>query len=264
MQTYAISPLGMFFCLLLLLIPMSLSYYLKLRFVRSTIVSTLRMLIQLGLVGIFLTVVFEINNSFLNILWVMIMVIVASHSVLKNAELKISSLILPLIISFTTTNILILLYFNSFVIGLGNVFEARYFIPIGGMVLGNSLRANIVAINDFCDEIQRNENRYLYHLSLGAEKNEALIPYLRKSVRNALKPTLANIATIGIVFLPGMMTGQILGGASPLIAIEYQVAIMIAIYVATMMNVVLGIVLLMNRGFDEYGMFKKSILRPQE
>ena len=84
---------------------------------------------------------------------------------------------------------------------------------------------------------------------------------MRKSIRSALKPTLANMATIGIVFLPGMMTGQILGGSSPLIAVEYQIAIMIAIYVATVMNVVLGILILMFRSFDEYGMFKKDMLK---
>jgi putative ABC transport system permease protein len=219
------------------------------------------MAIQLALVGIFLTFVFDLNSTIINIVWVMVMVIVASHNVLKNAELKIQSLIAPLITSFALTNMGMLLYFNSFIIDLANVFDARYFIPIGGMVLGNSLRANIVGINDFCDQIQRNENRYLSKLSLGAEKHEALMPYMRKSLRNALKPTIANMATIGIVFLPGMMTGQILGGSSPLTAIEYQIAIMVAIYVTTVINVLMALIILMYRGFDEYGMFRKNMLK---
>ncbi|MDW7733373.1 MAG: iron export ABC transporter permease subunit FetB [Methanolobus sp.] len=256
-----ISLLGLLFCFMLLLIPILVSYYLKLHLIGATLESAARMTVQLALVGFFLTFVFDLNNATLNIAWVMVMVIVASHTVLKNAELKLQSLITPLITSFTITNIGMLLYFNSFIIDLADVFDARYFIPIGGMVLGNSLRANIVGINDFCDQVQRNENRYLSKLSLGAEKHEALLPYLRKSIRNALKPTLANMTTIGIVFLPGMMTGQILGGSSPLVAIEYQIAIMVAIYVTTVMNVVMGILILMYRGFDEYGMFKKDMLK---
>ncbi|TGC10621.1 ABC transporter permease [Methanolobus halotolerans] len=252
---------GMLFCFILLLIPILVSYYFKLQLIGSTLQSAFRMTIQLALVGFFLTFVFDLNNVILNITWVMVMVIVASHTVLKNAELKLQSLIAPLIISFTITNVGMLLYFNTLIIDLEDVFDARYFIPIGGMVLGNSLRANIVGINDFCDQIQRNENRYLSRLSLGAEKHEALMPYVKKSLRNALKPTLANMATIGIVFLPGMMTGQILGGSSPLVAIEYQIAIMVAIYVTTVMNVVLAILILMYRGFDEYGMFRKSMLK---
>ncbi|QLC50456.1 ABC transporter permease [Methanolobus zinderi] len=256
-----ISILGLMLCFILLLIPIAVSYYFKLQLIGATLESSFRMAIQLALVGIFLTFVFDLNSAIINIIWVMVMVIVASHNVLKNAELKIQSLIAPLIISFALTNMGMLLYFNSFIIDLANVFDARYFIPIGGMVLGNSLRANIVGINDFCDQIQRNENRYLSKLSLGAEKHEALMPYMRKSLRNALKPTIANMATIGIVFLPGMMTGQILGGSSPLTAIEYQIAIMVAIYVTTVINVLMGLIILMYRGFDEYGMFRKNLLK---
>ncbi len=256
-----ISILGLMLCFILLLIPIAVSYYFKLQLIGATLESSFRMAIQLALVGIFLTFVFDLNSAIINIIWVMVMVIVASHNVLKNAELKIQSLIAPLIISFALTNMGMLLYFNSFIIDLTNVFDARYFIPIGGMVLGNSLRANIIGINDFCDQIQRNENRYLSKLSLGAEKHEALMPYMRKSLRNALKPTIANMATIGIVFLPGMMTGQILGGSSPLTAIEYQIAIMVAIYVTTVINVLMGLIILMYRGFDEYGMFRKNLLK---
>jgi putative ABC transport system permease protein len=256
-----ISILGLMLCFVLLLIPIAVSYYFKLQLIGPTLESAFRMAIQLALVGIFLTFVFDLNSAIINIIWVLVMVIVASHNVLKNAELKIRPLIAPLIISFALTNMGMLLYFNSFIIDLANVFDARYFIPIGGMVLGNSLRANIVGINDFCDQIQRNENRYLSKLSLGAEKHEALMPYMRKSLRNALKPTIANMATIGIVFLPGMMTGQILGGSSPLTAIEYQIAIMVAIYVTTVINVLMGLIILMYRGFDEYGMFRKNLLK---
>jgi putative ABC transport system permease protein len=252
---------GMAFCFLLLMIPVLISYHLNLKLIGSTLESASRMTVQLAFVGFFLTFVFELNNFLLNIAWVLVMVIVASYTVLKNAQLKYGSFIVPLTLSFVLANIGMLLYFNSLVIGLNDPFEARYFIPIAGMVIGNSLRANIVGINDFCDQIQRNENRYLSSLSLGAEKYEALKPYLRKSLLNSIRPTLANMATVGIVFLPGMMTGQIIGGSSPLTAIEYQIAIMIAIYVATVMNVMFGVLILIYRGFDEYGMFRKDMLK---
>ncbi|WP_342305837.1 ABC transporter permease [Methanolobus sp. ZRKC5] len=261
MQTYEVGLTGLFFTFLLLAIPILISYYLNLKLISSTIESAIRMVLQLAFVGIFLTFLFELNNAVLNVLWVLIMVFVASHTVLKNAELKTRHFFPLLVISLAVTNYAILLYFNNFIIDLNDLFDARYFIPIAGMVLGNSLRANVVGMDNFCTEIQRNENRYLFRLSMGAEKTEALIPYLRKSMRVALKPTIANMATIGIVFLPGMMTGQILAGASPLVAIEYQIAIMIVIYVTTMVNVLLGILVLIHRGFDEYGLFKKDMLR---
>ncbi|MDI3486165.1 MAG: UDP-glucose/iron transport system permease protein [Methanolobus sp.] len=261
MVTYDISLEGMFFSFFLLIIPVLISYYLDLKLISSTLESALRMVLQLLLVGVFLTFVFDLNNPVLNIVWVLVMVFVASHTVLKNAELKTQNLLPLLTIFMAVTNYTMLLYFNKFIIDLTDLFDARYFIPIAGMVLGNSLKANVIGMDNFCNEIQRNENRYLFRLSMGAEKIEALVPYLRKSIRVALKPTIANMATIGIVFLPGMMTGQILAGASPLVAIKYQIAIMLAIYVTTMVNVLLGVFVLIYRGFDEYGMFKKEMLR---
>jgi putative ABC transport system permease protein len=241
--------------------PVAISYYLRLKLISSTVESVIRMVLQLAFVGVFLTFLFDLNNSLLNILWVLVMVFVASHTVLKNAELKTRSLLPTLIISMAITNYAMLLYFNRFIIDLDDLFDARYLIPIAGMVLGNSLRANVVGMENFCSEIRRNENRYLFSLSMGAEKTEALIPYLRKSMRVALKPTIANMATIGIVFIPGMMTGQILAGASPMVAIEYQIAIMLAIYVTTIVNLLFGIFVLIHKGFDEYGMFRKEIMR---
>ncbi|WP_319508354.1 ABC transporter permease [uncultured Methanolobus sp.] len=261
MESYDISLEGMLFSLLLLLVPIIISYYLGLKLISSTIESAFRMVLQLLFVGVFLTFVFDLNNALLNIAWVLVMIFVASHTVLKNAELKASKLLPMLALFMAVTNYAMLLYFNRFILDLNNLFDARYFIPIGGMVLGNSLRANIISMENFCSDIQRNENRYLFRLSMGAEKTEALIPYLRKSLGVALKPTIANMATIGIVFIPGMMTGQILAGASPLVAIEYQIAIMIAIFVTTIVNVLLGLLVLMQRGFDGYGMFRKELIR---
>jgi putative ABC transport system permease protein len=261
METYDISLEGMLFSFLLLLIPLAISYYLGLKLTSSTLESAVRMVIQLVFVGVFLTFVFDLNNALLNVVWVLVMVIVASHTVLKNAELKTGNLLPVLVVFMAITNYSMLLYFNRFILDLNNLIDARYFIPIAGMMLGNSLKANVIGMENFCSEIQRNENRYLFRLSMGAEKTEALVPYLRKSMRVALKPTIANMATIGIVFLPGMMTGQILAGASPLVAIEYQIAIMLAIYVTTMVNVFLGVLVLIHRGFDDYGMFKKELLR---
>ncbi|MFP4655237.1 MAG: ABC transporter permease [Methanohalobium sp.] len=261
MQAYDISTTSLILCFLMLLIPLAISYLLNLDLIKSTFKSISRMTLQLAFIGIFLTFIFDLNNTLLNLFWIMLMLIVASHSVIESCDIKLSKLFTPLFLSFTITNLSVLFYFNNFVIDLTNLFEARYLIPIGGMVLGNSLRANIIGINDFRSEIKRNEHRYLYSLSMGAQKHEALIPYLRKSMISAIKPTIANMSTVGIVFLPGMMTGQILGGSSPIVAIEYQIAIMVAIYVTTVMSVMLSIIVTIYIGFDKLGIFRKDVLK---
>ncbi len=256
-----ISISSLILCFFLLVIPLAISYRIKLHISRKTIDAVARMTVQLVLVGVFLTYVFDLNNRALNLAWVLGMVIIASYTTIRNIELKMEKLLLPVILSFMAANLSVLLYFNEFVLDLGNLLEARYLIPIGGMILGNSLRGNIVGMGEFYEDIRRNENRYLYNLSLGASMYEALMPYIRKCLRSALRPTLANIATVGVVFLPGMMTGQILGGASPMLAIKYQISIMIALYVSTSMSTAFSIFSTINTTFDEYGLVKKEIYR---
>ncbi len=262
--TPEITIISLILCFLLLAIPLAISYRIRLHIIKATASAVARMTSQLFLAGVLLTVVFDLNNWILNLTWVLGMVTVATYTTIKNVELKMEKLFLPIIISFAITNLSVLLYFNRFVLDLENLLEARFLIPVGGMILGNSLRGNVVGIGEFYEDIRRNENRYLYTLSLGAKKYEALMPYIRKCLRSALRPTLANIATTGIVFLPGMMTGQILGGVTPILAIKYQITIMIVIFVSTVMSTTFCILSTIQTAFDEYGLVRKEIYKEKK
>lgn len=189
------------------------------------------------------------------------MVIVATFNIIQKVKLDIKVFLVPTLFSLIVATFFIVLYFNSFVIRLSDVTDARFLIVVGGMLLGNSLRGDIIGIDNFYKAIKRNEQRRLYALASGATLFESLMPYFRESLVAALQPTIATMATMGIVFLPGMMTGQILGGVSPVLAIKYQIAIMVAIYTATTITVHLTIVLTMKTCFDAYGMLKAQIFR---
>lgn len=259
MPIYDISYTSLIFCFFLLAIPIFISWKIRLELEKSTLEAVFRMSIQLFLAGIFLNFIFNLNNGLLNLTWVGIMIFFASYTAIKSVDLNVKKLFAPIILAIAFSSLAVLLYFNKFVINLENILDARYLIPIAGMFLGNSLRGNVVGIGDFYSDIKRNENRYLYSLSLGASMYEAVLPYLRKSLRAAVKPTLANIASVGIVTLPGMMTGQILGGASPLVAIKYQITIMIAQYVSTLLGTTLSILTSFRTAFDEYGLVDKKL-----
>lgn len=211
-----------------------------------------RMAIQLSLVGIFLQYIFDVNNPLINFSYLALMIAVASFSAVKSCKLNITRFIIPLFLAFIVPNVIILLFFNTFVIKLDNLFSAQYMITIGGMLLGNSLGGNIVCINNFYNAIRKNKNEYLYSLSLNANKIEALKPYFKNAVLSSINPTIANIETMGLVALPGMMTGQILGGAVPFTAIKYQIAIMIAILIARYFSATLSIVFTAYNAFDDY------------
>jgi len=226
---------------LLLAIPLALSFKYKLKIEKPIIYSTLRMTIQLILVGYYLKYLFEINNVFLNILWLIVMIIIAVWSAFKSFSMKINVVLLPAFISFFISTFFIVIFINYFVLKLTYVFDARYLIVLGGMVLGNSLRGNIIGISHFYTTIRKDMKNFMYILSLGATLDEAVLPYLKESINIALKPTFAAMATMGIVALPGMMTGVILGGQPPENAIKYQIMIMMAILAGTILSIFLTI-----------------------
>jgi len=211
-----------------------------------------RMVVQLSLVGIFLQYIFNINNSFINFSYLVLMIIVASFSTIKSCNLKMKKYIVPLFLAFIIPDVIVLIFFNAFVIRLDNLFHSQFIIPIGGMLLGNSLSGNIICLNNFYNAIKENKNKYCYSLSLSGNKIESLTPYFRNAILASINPTIASIETIGLVSLPGMMTGQILGGSIPLTAIKYQIAIMIAILIARYFSSILSILFTGFKAFDEY------------
>lgn len=259
MTTTDITITGLFFAFILLVIPVFIMYKTRLPLIKETLWSFFRMSVQLALAGVFLTVLFEYNNPILNILWLCVMIIVAAYEAVRKQDVNIKKLYLPTVASFVIATVLSLIYFEVLVLQGGGFSEARFLIPIGGMLLGNSLGGAIIATSLYYKDLQRNENRYVSALSFGAQRTEALLPHFRVALKSALKPSLGNVAVMGIVFLPGLMTGQLIAGLSPMTAITYQIALMVTIYVSTTVCVTLSIILTSYISFDAYGMLKKEI-----
>jgi len=176
-------------CLALLIIPLSLSILIKLKLIRKTLFAVVRMSVQLFLMAIYLNYLFKWNSGLINCLWLLVMILVATFSVIKNSELNRKMFLLPVFLSLTISVVFVILYFNMLILRLENILQTKYFIVIGGMLLGNSLRGNIIGISNFYREMKRNEERYLYHLSAGATVLEASMPYLRNSLMASLHPS---------------------------------------------------------------------------
>jgi len=138
---------------------------------------------------------------------------------------------------FATT--ISLLYFLIVVVNITPWYQPQYFIPIAGMLIGNSMTGISLGLytlmNGFKQELKKIEGL----LMLGANHTEAMKFLVSQSFEAAIIPTLNSMIGMGIVFLPGMMTGQILSGTSPLIAISYQIAIMFGILGSVSMTVYL-------------------------
>ncbi|MDX9941977.1 MAG: ABC transporter permease [Bacteroidales bacterium] len=260
MNIYEISWPALGLGYILLIIPFALLYLFRTGLVKETLIAVIRMTIQLFLVGVYLEVLFRLNKPWINIAWVLIMILVASAATTRRSELKPRLFFLPVTLAILFSMILIDAFFLGLVIRPENFFEARYFIPITGMIIGNCMERNIIALNSFRGQIYRELSTYRYFIANGASRHEALLPFIRNALKSAFNPLIANMAVIGLIALPGTMTGQILGGSSPNQAIRYQILLMLGIFIATMMTVVLTILLSRKMLFDEMDNLKEEHL----
>lgn len=243
----------------LCLIPWLLLWLIGLRLSRDIGIGILRMTIQLSLVGIYLKTLFDLNEPWLNGLWIFIMLLVADFTILRRAGIKARYFALATFTAVGSSILFATAYLVAMVIQPEHFYDARYVVPLAGMILGNCLQGNVIALERFYSALRKNENEYTTYLMLGATRWEAVRPYFREAVKAAINPTIAGMATMGLVSLPGMMTGQILGGSEPWLAVKYQIAIMICIFFSSTFASILNLKLSLNIAFNELDVLKEEI-----
>jgi len=240
----------------LLIIPIMLLLETKVKLVKTVLVSVLRMIIQLAAIGIVLDYLFNWNNLIITLAWMFVMLVSATLITMERLEYP-RSFILPLIfIPFFTATLIVLPYIVLVIVNPPASQMSRYLIPLYGMLLGNSISSATLGIERLSSDLKNNWKAYYTYLAFGASPQEATLPYLRSAFKASLLPRILNISTMGLVTLPGMMTGQILGGSAPTTAIKYQILIMIAIFAAVSISVYLAMKLLIFKLFDHYGLPK--------
>jgi putative ABC transport system permease protein len=188
------------------------------------------------------------------------MLLVADLSILKRAGLKARYFVLATFTAVATSILLSTAYLVILVIQPPNFYDARYIVPLAGMILGNCMQGNVIALERFYAALRKNQNEYTTYLVLGATRWEAVRPYFREAIKAALNPTIAGMATMGLVSLPGMMTGQILGGSEPLVAVKYQIAIMISIFASTTLAAIVNLKLSLNIAFDAFDVLREEVI----
>lgn len=243
---------------LLLAFPILIFWHLKLPLLKTMSVAFLRMVVQLAVIGLVLQFIFQQLNLWLTLGWMLIMVANAVWTI--QARLKLDKkLLLPiLLISLGITTLIVMPWIVILIVKPKPLYSPMYLIPIFGMVLGNSMNSCALALERFESGLSDNWKAYFTRIILGASLWEAALPAFKKAIHTSLLPQLLTIASIGVVSLPGMMTGQILGGASPLVAIKYQVMIMIAIFTSVTLTDYLAINLYLRKRFDRYYLPKEQ------
>lgn len=195
---------------------------------KTAIYAVLRMLIQLLLIGYVLGYIFEAENAIIVVGVLSVMLFASALIALRTMKEHRSALLLRALLSILVGGGLVLILVTQGVLRLEPWFLPSYMIPLAGMIFANSMNAVSLAGERLSTELNRGEN-YV------SARNQAL--------QAALIPITNSLFAVGLVSLPGMMTGQILSGVSPLIAARYQIMVMCMIFGSTGMSAILFLVL---------------------
>ena len=245
---------------ILFVIVFIIAWWKELRIGKDLIFSVLRMTLQLIAIGFLLTYLFRIRLWYLITLIFLIMIFFATQTIVKRSAISFKGIYRLLFLSILMGGGTVLFLFVLFIVHNQPWFEPRYFIPLAGMVIGNSMNGSALALERFYDDVRKRHLQIETLLSFGATAEEASRDSFRKAFRSALIPTLTSMTGMGIVILPGMMTGQILGGSHPLVAIKYQIAIMAAILGSVALTGFFILTLERKYFFDRHHLLKEEIL----
>ncbi|GIU28935.1 ABC transporter permease [Shewanella schlegeliana] len=245
--------------MLVLSVPMAIGRYFQLGLSRDMTWAVVRMTAQLILVGLYLQYLFLLDNIWVNLAWLLVMLLVGSSAIISKAKLPKRLLYLPVFSGLALGMFPVLWLMIVYLLSPEPLYTAQYLIPTAGMLLGNCLSGNIIALQRLFGAFNDRKQEYQGSLALGASPSQASLPFVQTAMQQSFAPILASMATMGLVTLPGMMTGQILGGIDPLIAIKYQLVISVAIFVTLSVSVSLTLVLSIRSTITASGRVRVSL-----
>ena len=192
---------------------------------RDILVATVRSIIQLTLVGYAIKLIFDVDSIWLVVALLAVMVLFGALTARSRAK-SVPDAFWPLLITLSIAAATTL----GLVVALG-IFEAtpRYLVPVGGMVIGNSMTASAVALNRLGDEMNDSRARIEATLALGATSREAALPIVRRALRSGMITLIDSTKTTGLIFFPGTMVGMLLAGANPTDAVRLQLILLYAL-----------------------------------
>ncbi|WP_346216799.1 iron export ABC transporter permease subunit FetB [Caldifermentibacillus hisashii] len=223
--------------LIFVLIPLILSKTLNLGLEKDTIIAVVRSIIQLLTVGYILHFVFT-SNDYLYIILMIGLIIGAATANARKKGTSIPGITGKLIFTFLFVELLT----QGILLGFGiTPPTAQYLIPISGMMVGNSMVLAILFLNRFASEVHAYEEEIELILSLGGTPKQAIHRQLITAIKASTIPTIESQKTMGLVQLPGMMSGQIIAGADPIQAVQFQLLVLfLLLTTAVITSVLLG------------------------
>lgn len=240
---------------LLLIIVLFIMKRSKINQTKLLLVASLRMTVQLVIVGYILQYMFNNPKPIFTVIFLVVMITFSIDRVIRSRKDLNNNFKIAIGASLALSGLFVLIYFVVVVVNK-SIFNPQYTIPLAGMIIGNAMTGINIGVKTFMDSIKKERSKINTLLNLGVEPKDILRPFANNALETALIPTLNSMVGMGIVFLPGMMTGQILSGTHPTTAIMYQIAIMIAICTSVCITVFLSL----NIGYKSLYNIRKQFL----
>jgi putative ABC transport system permease protein len=193
---------------------------------RDFVVGGIRAVVQLVLVGYVLIYIFALDRWYLVVAALLLMVLVATKTAVDRQETPSRALLGITGAALLLGSGLTLVYVGAVVVRIEPWYNPRYLIPLFGMIIGNAMNAAALAAERLASEMRSRRMEVEAYLALGATLERAAREPVRRALLASLIPTINGLMVVGVVSLPGMMTGQILSGTSPLLAVRYQIVVM--------------------------------------
>ncbi len=245
-----IAPWQLFLATGFILLSAGLSLALSLGLVRTLIVAMVRTYLQLWALGFALKWIFGLDTAAIVLPILLLMMIMAAVTVLGRVKEKPRGLFHRVLGAVFLSGVTVTFAVTALVIGVEPWYEARYVIPIAGMVIGNSMNGLALSLERVFSDLRKRKTEVHALLALGATPWEAALPSMRTALSAGLIPTINAMSAAGIVFIPGMMTGQILAGVDPPKAAVYQIVVMLMISAATALGSMTAVFSAYGRAFD--------------
>jgi len=239
-----ISYLQLAISFIFIILLMVISFIRKIGKQKLILIASIRMTLQLVAAGYLLTLVFKNPSWYLTTITIIVMLFFAIINIFKRSINPISKK-LKLIVagSLIAGSVFTISFFIIVIIRVTPWYSPQYFIPIAGMIIGNSMTGILLGLNKMSGDFIEMKDIIENSLMLGATAKQATKEIVNKSIETSLLPTLNSMLGMGIISLPGMMTGQILSGTLPTVAIKYQIGIMFAILGAITITVIIFVML---------------------
>lgn len=223
MTSTHIGMLGLAASLVLVVVAVAVSGWQRLGLIRSILWASTRAAVQLLLVGLALRLVLDPHASvWWAWAWVAAMVVFAGRVIRNRATEVPGAAVLGLLsmLVVVTVSLAVVLGFGIFPT------EGRTIVPLAGMMIGNSMTACVLVGRRIVEEVADKRDEIEARLALGLSSTDAVRPHVRAALRTALIPQIESTKAVGLVFLPGAMTGLVLAGVDALDAVTVQLAIM--------------------------------------